>query len=52
MYGTTPSRLTFDYGGPRRRRERKAGNLFEEIMAKKFPNLGKKIDIQIQEFHK
>lgn len=35
--------------GPRRRRERERGrNLFEEIIAKNFPNLGKEIDIQIQ----
>ena len=30
-------------------REKRAQNLFEEIIAGKFPNLGKEIDIQIQE---
>ena len=32
-------------GGERKR----AGNLFEEIIAENFPNLGKETDIQIQE---
>ena len=40
------------YQGPRRRRQKGAENLFEEIIAKKFPNLGKKTDTQIQEAQK
>lgn len=34
---------------PRRRRQKGAENVFEEIRAENFPNLGKKRDIQIQE---
>lgn len=32
-------------------REKGAEKLFDEIMAEKFPNLGKEPDIQIQETH-
>lgn len=39
------------YRGPKGRRkiESGAGKLFEEITAEKFPNLGKEMDIQVQE---
>ena len=37
------------YGGPRRRGERGNGQSLEKIVDDKFPNLGKEIDIQIQE---
>ena len=38
------------YSDPRViQREKEAGSLFKEIMTEKFPNLGKEIDIQIQE---
>ena len=41
------------YRDPRRReREKCADNLFEDIIVKKFPNLGKEIDIQVQEVQK
>lgn len=35
-----------------RRRERKGKKSFERILAENFPNLGKEIDIQIQESQK
>lgn len=37
------------YGGPRRRGERENGQSLEKILDDNFPNLGKEIDIQIQE---
>ena len=37
------------YGSHRRREREGAENLFGEIMAENFPNLGKERDIQIQE---
>lgn len=36
------------YKGSRRTREKGAENLFEEMMAENFPNLGKETSIQIQ----
>ena len=38
--------------GPRRRKEKGAENLFEEITAENFPNLKKKTGIQVQETQK
>ena len=35
--------------GPRRRREKQAENLFEELMAENFPNLRKETEIKIQD---
>lgn len=35
------------YRNPRRREERKAENLFEEIVAENFPNLGKATNVQL-----
>lgn len=32
--------------GPSKRRDKGADNLFEEIIAENFPNLGKETDIQ------
>lgn len=37
---------------PRTRRKQRAQNINEEIIAKKFPNLGMKIDVLIQEAHR
>ena len=37
------------YRGPRKTREKRAENLFEEIIAEKFSNLEKETDIQLQE---
>ena len=39
------------YRGPRRRREREKGpeKIFEEIIVKNFPNMGKEIATQVQE---
>ena len=39
------------YKGPRRRREREKGpeKIFEEIIVKNFPNMGKEIATQVQE---
>ena len=39
------------YRGPRRRKEKRPEEIFEEIIAEKFPNVGKEIINQIQEFH-
>ena len=40
------------YRDPRgKERQKEAQNLFEEIIAEKFPNPGKVKDIQIQESH-
>ena len=36
-------------GRPRRRKEKRAENLFEGIIGENFPNLGKETDIQVQE---
>ena len=36
-------------GGPRRRREKGAENISEDITAENFPHLGKETDIQVQE---
>ena len=48
--GTTSSNPHSHHRGDRNRRERpKIGNLFEKIMKENFPNLMKKIDIQVQE---
>ena len=49
IYGKTPRGLTLTLWGSQEKRERKGQNLFEEIMAKNFPNLGKETDIQVQE---
>lgn len=38
-----------DPRGKEREREKEAQNLFEEIIAEKFPNSGKEKDIQIKE---
>ena len=35
--------------GPRRKREKGTANLFEEIIAENFPNMGRETDIQFQE---
>ena len=40
------------YRDPRKRREKGAKNLFKDIMAENFTNLGKKTDIQAQESQK
>jgi len=37
------------HGGTKRRREKGAENIFEEIMADNFPNQGKETDTHIQE---
>ena len=39
------------YRGPRRRREREKGpeKIFEEIIVKDFPNMGKEIATEVQE---
>ena len=39
------------YRGPRRRRDREKGpeKIFEEIIVKNFPNIGKEIATQVQE---
>jgi len=37
------------YRCPRRRREKRAENLFQEIIAENFPNLAKETDVQMQE---
>ena len=37
------------YRGLRRRREKGEENIFEEIIAENFPNMGKETDIQVQE---
>ena len=37
------------YRGPRRRREKGPEKIFEEIIAKNFPNMGKEIVNQVQE---
>ena len=39
-------------GVPETKREKRAENLFEEIIAKNFPHLGNKTDIQIQKAQK
>ena len=39
-------------GTPQEETENKAENLFEEIIAENFPNLGKETEIQIQEAQK
>jgi len=39
------------YRGPRRRREKGTEKIFEEIIAKNFPYVEKKIVNQIQEVH-
>ena len=38
----------FTFRGPRERK-RGAENIFEDIIAENFPNLGKETDIQVQE---
>ena len=46
----TPPSLTFVFWIPREEeKEKEAENLFEEVMAENFPNLGKKTDIWVQE---
>ena len=48
-YGMTSSKITFALQSPEGKgKEKRAGNLFEEIMAQSFTKLGKEIDIQIQ----
>ena len=37
------------YRGPRRSREKGPGKIFEEIMVKNFPNIGKERGTQVQE---
>ena len=37
------------YRGPRRRREKGPQKMFEEIIAKNFPNMGKETVTQVQE---
>ena len=37
------------YRGPRRRREKGPEKIFEEIIVKNFPNMGKEIATQVQE---
>ena len=37
------------YRGPRRRREKGSEKIFEEIIAEKFPNMGKETATQVQE---
>ena len=44
----TPSNITFILGS-QKKRKKEAENLFEEIIADNFLNLGKEIDILIQE---
>lgn len=36
-------------GYPRRKREKKTHSLFKEIIDENFPNLGKKLDIEVEE---
>ena len=38
-----------NYSSPRRKREKGAENLFKQIMAEIFPNLGRNFDIQVHE---
>ena len=38
-----------DYRGPRRRERERTENLFEEIIAENFPNLGNETGMQVQE---
>ena len=41
----------WNYRGPRRRREKEIGSekIFEEIIVKNFPDMGKEIATQVQE---
>lgn len=49
MYGIPSNGPLHIIGVPEgEEREKGAESLFEKIMAKKFPNLGKRINIQIQ----
>ena len=47
---TTSSILYLHYEAPKRRREtgKVAENIFENVIAENFPNLGKETDIQVQ----
>ena len=48
--GTISNVLTFNYRGPRRRREKETyGKIFEEIIVENFPNMEKETINQVQE---
>ena len=40
------------YRGPRRRRKKGPEKIFEDILVKNFPNVGKEIATQVQEMHR
>ena len=49
MSETTSSILTFALlGSQKEKREKRTENIFEDIIAENFPNLGKENDIQVQ----
>ena len=42
----------FTLKGAQKEKKEMTENLFKEVMAKTFPNMGKEMDIQIQEAHR
>lgn len=49
IYGTTSSEPTFVIGVPKEKKRKKGRKKFNKLMAPDFPNLVRKMDIQIKE---